>query len=271
MKVLIVTVAGTARRFNRELERETAKCIFYRENPQNALLYQLCVKAEACDTIIIVGGYHYTEVCLFVERYIQQMPNRLHNIEMVFNPNYESYGSAYSLILGIEAAKKLSPEEIIFAEGDLFFDKACFDTIIAAQKDTLSINTIPIQSEKAVVLYEDMHHHVRYLYDTAHKALRINEAFLAIYNSAQVWKFVDMERLFSVVKHLSEKQRMGTNLEIINAYFSEKTTEEIEIVVMKKWINCNTIYDYDDVLRNIISYAFSKNIGLPEGKEHENT
>jgi predicted CopG family antitoxin len=68
-----------------------------------------------------------------------------------------------------------------------------------------------------------------------------------------VWKFVDAKRLFSIIKRLSEKRRAGTNLEIINAYFSGKTAEEIEIVAMKKWINCNTIHDYDDVLEALIS------------------
>ncbi|MDR1073700.1 MAG: hypothetical protein LBL45_08505 [Treponema sp.] len=88
MKVLIITAAGTARRFNRDIEHETAKCIFYHDKPQNALLYQLCAKAEACDAIIIVGGYQYSQVTLFVERYIK--PNFARTIEMrsILNMNH---------------------------------------------------------------------------------------------------------------------------------------------------------------------------------------
>ncbi|MDR1073699.1 MAG: hypothetical protein LBL45_08500 [Treponema sp.] len=133
----------------------------------------------------------------------------------------------------------------------MFFDKAYFDKLVAARKDTLTINTTPIRVEKAAALYEDTRRHFKYLYDTDHKAFFINAPFLGIYNSAQAWKFVDAKRLFFIVKRLSEKRRAGTNLEIINAYFSGKTAEEIEIVIMKNWINCNTIHDYDDVLRSV--------------------
>ncbi|MDR1218276.1 MAG: hypothetical protein LBK73_01560 [Treponema sp.] len=52
----------------------------------------------------------------------------------------------------------------------MFFDKAYFDKLVAARKDTLTINTAPIRAEKAVALYEDMRRHFKYLYDTDHKA-----------------------------------------------------------------------------------------------------
>ena len=41
MKYLIITVAGTATRFNRDTKEETLKCLYYTEEPQYALLAQL--------------------------------------------------------------------------------------------------------------------------------------------------------------------------------------------------------------------------------------
>jgi CTP:molybdopterin cytidylyltransferase MocA len=248
MRILIVTAAGSARRFNRDTNIETAKCIFYHDNPRHALLYQLCEKSKTCDKIIIVGGYKYTEVARFIESH---MPFLSDKIEMVYNQNYETYGSAYSLVLGIEATEKMSPDEIIFAEGDLYFSAESFDKIIISKKEVVTINMLPICAERSVVFYENTDHRFKYLYDTKHSELYIEEPFAAIYNSAQIWKFIDAEKLFLVTKNLSEKQRSGTNLEIINAYFSKKPAEEIEIVVMHDWVNCNTIRDYYDVIKII--------------------
>ena len=41
MKYLIITVAGTATRFNRDTEKETLKCLYYKDSPKFALLNQL--------------------------------------------------------------------------------------------------------------------------------------------------------------------------------------------------------------------------------------
>lgn len=255
MRVLIVTAAGSARRFNRNTDTETAKCIFYRDNPCDALLYQICMKSKACDKIIVVGGYQYNEVTRFIEKYMSFISDK---IETVYNPNYEIYGSAYSLVLGIETAEKMSPDEIIFAEGDLYFSAESFDKIITSRKDVVTINMQSIYAERAVVFYENTDHRFIYLYDTDHKEFFITEPFIAIHNSAQIWKFIDVERLSAVIKNLSEKQRFETNLEIINAYFSEKLVEEIEIVFMRNWINCNTIHDYD----NIVEIIYGRCIGV---------
>ena len=61
MKTLIVTVAGTATRFNRDTEKDTLKCLYYRESPEYSLLYQILDKAENIDRYIIVGGYLYEQ------------------------------------------------------------------------------------------------------------------------------------------------------------------------------------------------------------------
>ena len=41
MRTLIVTVAGTATRFNRDTEKEVLKCLYYKERPEYTLLYQI--------------------------------------------------------------------------------------------------------------------------------------------------------------------------------------------------------------------------------------
>ena len=41
MKYLIITVAGTATRFNRDTEKETLKCLYYKDSPKFALLIAL--------------------------------------------------------------------------------------------------------------------------------------------------------------------------------------------------------------------------------------
>jgi choline kinase len=248
MRVLIITVAGSARRFNRDTNTEIAKCIFYRGSPSNALLYQLCVKSKPCDKIIIVGGYKYDEVTQFVQKHIPFLSDK---IEMVYNPNYEIYGSAYSLVLGIETAENMSPDEVVFVEGDLYFNSESFDKIIASKKDVVTINMQPICAERSVIFYENADNRLVYSYDAKHKEFFITEPFKAIYNSAQVWKFMDVGRLFAVTKELSEKQRRETNLEIINAYLFKKPAKEVEIVFMRDWVNCNTLHDYRRVEKNI--------------------
>ena len=57
MKTLIITVAGTATRFNRDTSRDTLKCLYFQENPQYSLLYQILDKARDIDKYVIVGGY----------------------------------------------------------------------------------------------------------------------------------------------------------------------------------------------------------------------
>lgn len=70
-------------------------------------------------------------------------------------------------------------------------------------------------SNKAVALYTDEYDSIHYLYDSRHKLLFIPEAFKAVYNSAQIWKFISPELLKDVVNNLTNKQMCGTNLEII--------------------------------------------------------
>lgn len=243
MKTLIITVAGTATRFNRDTETDTLKCLYYLERPEYSLLYQILDKVPDVDRYIIVGGYLYEQL----ERFVGQCLSRFQSkIELVYNPYYREYGSGYSLIKGIEALGT-DTEEVIFVEGDLFFDWDSFSAVLESDRNVVTVNRELILSDKAVVLYLDKTGGVHYLYDTDHRLLFVPEPFKAIYNSAQIWKFVSSGLLFDVVKRLSEKQRRGTNLEIIQGYFGSLSCGEYEILPMEVWHNCNTVDDYNHV------------------------
>lgn len=243
MKILIVTVAGTASRFNRDTEKDTLKCLYYRESPEYSLLYQILDKAENIDRYIIVGGYLYEYLEEFVEQNLSCFKSK---IELVFNPYYQEYGSGYSLIKGIEALGE-DAEEVVFVEGDLFFDKQSFSAILESRRNVITVNRELISSDKAVVLYLDQFDGVHYLYDVNHKLLFIPESFKAIYNSAQIWKFVSPGLLSQIVCQLTEKQIQGTNLEIIQGYFGSLSSRDYEVLPVELWYNCNTVVDYDHV------------------------
>lgn len=243
MRTLIVTVAGTATRFNRDTDRDTLKCLYYQESPCYSLLYQILDKARELDEYVIVGGYLFEELSDFVARELKEFAGK---IKLVYNPSYKEYGSGYSLIKGIEAVSPDS-DEIIFVEGDLYFDRDSFDKVMQACRDVITVNREFITSQKAVALYVDMQGHVHYLYDTRHEALLIPEAFRAVYNSAQVWKFLSPKRLQSVVQGLTPSQIQGTNLEIIQGYFGECTLDTLEFIPLEVWYNCNNVSDYNKV------------------------
>ena len=114
-------------------------------------------------------------------------------------------------------------------------------------KSVITINREPIYSNKAVALYINVDGKPRYLYDTNHQTLTVSEPFKAIFNSGQMWKFSSSERLLKTVDSLTKEQLQGTNLEIIQAYFSDMNSEEYDVVTFTDWFNCNTVADYDIV------------------------
>lgn len=247
MKTLIITVAGTATRFNRDTAVPTLKCLYEIGGYKNTLLYQILDKARDYDEYIIVGGYLYNKLQEFTDRYLAEFKDK---IKLVYNSEYSSFGSGYSLILGIKATNPAS-SEILFVEGDLYFDNGDFEKIKRSDKAVFTVNHELITAKKAVVVYESVERKLRYLYDTSHSYLQIPEPFLAVYNSGQVWKFVDVSRLTDVLNSLTPKQVQGTNLEIIQGYFGNLTPEEYEMVVFDTWHNCNTVNDYKTVYAKI--------------------
>lgn len=243
MKTLIITVAGTATRFNRDTQTPTLKCLYEIDGPRNTLLYRILDKARDFDEFVIVGGYLYDTLKDFVEGCLTEFRER---IKLVYNPEYSTFGSGYSLILGIRNADPKT-EEILFVEGDLYFDEKGFTKVKDSSKNVFTVNHELITAMKAVVVYENEDNRLRYLYDTSHSYLCIPEPFLAIYNSGQVWKFRDISKLTKVLNSLSVEQTRGTNLEIIQGYFGDLSPEEYEMVAFATWHNCNTVMDYETV------------------------
>ena len=247
MRTLIITVAGTATRFNRDTASPTLKCLYEIGGYTNTLLYQIMDKARDYDEFVIVGGYMYEKLQNFVTEYLAEFKDK---IKLIFNPKFSTFGSGYSLILGIQAANPHC-KEILFVEGDLFFDYNDFEKIKNSDRSVFTVNHELITAKKAVVVYENISGNLRYLYDTTHSYLQISEPFHAIYNSGQVWKFTNLPKLTKVLNTLSPNQVKGTNLEIIQGYFGDLLPEEFEMVVFNTWHNCNTVKDYEIVYTKI--------------------
>lgn len=237
----IITVAGTSTRFRKSIGKDCLKCIYSEKDENDTLLMRQLSMCKSFDEVIIVGGYKFSELEAFVNKYLKEFPVR---ITLVQNNHYEDYGSGYSLILGIQEAEKLGVNQIVFLEGDLFFDSNTFKTIIENNNNVVTINTDPIEAKKAVAFYINEHGTINYIYDTAHSALSINEPFLGIYNSGQVWKFSDTAKVYKLTSELTQKEIEGTNLVLVQKYFGSLSQEEYQVFRFADWINCNTVEDY---------------------------
>lgn len=248
MKSLIITVAGMSSRFNKDTKENVLKCLYYEDTPANSLLsLQVHKTYDLVDEIIVVGGYKYEDL----ERFIRtEMKDVNHKMKLVYNDHYFDYGSGYSLLKGIEMVSEKA-DEITFIEGDLFFDTDSVEQIINSKKDVISVNNEPILSNKAVALYFDAQNYPHYIYDTSHSCLEIHEPFTAIYNSGQMWKFMNPNRVREICQYLTPEQVQGTNLEIIQYYFGVFEISQLDIVRVNLWFNCNTVSDYRDSLKSL--------------------
>ena len=135
MKYLIITVAGTSTRFNRDTKEDTLKCLYYIDEPQYSLLSQLLKNCGQYDKYIIVGGYLYEKLDKFVKDELSVYGDKL---ELVYNDHFKDYGSGYSLYKGIEAIKESG--DVTFVEGDLFFMASNFKQVYESAKSVISIN-----------------------------------------------------------------------------------------------------------------------------------
>ncbi|MBO4552035.1 MAG: hypothetical protein J5673_02420 [Candidatus Methanomethylophilaceae archaeon] len=241
MKVLVITVAGSSTRFSKSIGRKCLKCIYTEGGAEDTLLYRLLSMNDGYDKYVIVGGYRYDELLKFAEASLGPYKDK---IMMVMNEKYADYGSGYSLLLGLEESMKLNPDEITFVEGDLALSKDDLDKVFASDKDVITYNLKTIRSDESVVFYFDADDKPKYVYDTNHKLLNIKEPFRSIYNSGQVWKFRDMGKLKKIIDGLDENGRKDTNLIFINGYFSTMVQDDIELIPLNKWFNCNTVSDY---------------------------
>lgn len=246
MKSLIITVAGMSSRFNKHIKEEVLKCLYYEDTPANSLIsLQVHKVFDFVDEIVVVGGYRYEDLEKFIS---QEMKDVSHKIKLIYNNHYYDYGSGYSLLKGIEAVSKKA-DEITFIEGDLFFDAESVEKIISSKNDVISVNSDPILSNKAVALYFDANNYPHYIYDSCHSCLEIHEPFKSIYNSGQIWKFMNLQRVRDICQSLTPEQEKGTNLEIIQKYFGEYKSSRLDIVRINLWFNCNTVADYHEAIK----------------------
>lgn len=237
----IITVAGTSTRFRKSIGKDCLKCIYSEKDEQDTLLMRQLSMCKTFDEVIIVGGYKFSELKSFVNKYLNEYPVK---ITLVQNEHYEDWGSGYSLILGIQEAEKLNVEKIVFLEGDLFFDSNSFRKIVETNNNVVTVNNDPIEAKKAVAFYINEDGKINYIYDTAHSSLSINEPFLGIYNSGQVWKFSDAAKLYKFTSELNQKEIEGTNLVLVQKYFGSLNQNEYQVIRFADWINCNTVDDY---------------------------
>lgn len=247
MKIAIITVAGISSRFNKEIpeENKILKCLYYEENPKETLLYQILRKLNSYDKIIVVGGYKYQKL----EHYVSNsLPRDMsENILLLDNPRFADLSSGYSLYLGIKRALDdfEDIEEILFVEGDLDIDFESFLNVVNSKRNVLTFNFEPIYSNKAVVLYQNELDEYHYLFNSDHGMLSIDESFKAIFNSGQTWKFKDMRLLEIANDNFKKNHIEDTNLTIIQKYFDLlESSEDIELIGLKHWVNCNTRNDY---------------------------
>lgn len=248
MKALIVTVAGTARRFSESVGKDTLKCLYYKNAPEESLLCQMLRHRADFDKYIIVGGFLFDELVDFIEENLKEFADK---ITLVKNEYFAEYGSCYSLYLGIKKAGELCCEQIVFAEGDLFLDEETFQKIYDAANDAVTSNGEDIYADKAVAFYYDTMSGIHYIYDTDHETLCIKEPFTAIFNSGQVWKFKNRELLLQIAEGLSKEELAGTNLVIIQKYFSALDKGGYQQFKFKTWINCNTLADFEKMLEEL--------------------
>ena len=148
------------------------------------------------------------------------------------------------MYLGLREIEDKDYDEVIFAEGDLYVDPKSFGEIYDHVGNVITCNTEPILASKAVAFYYDKDYAIHYIYDTAHSILEINEPFQGIFNSGQIWKFADADKLKKVVQSIPEREWRGTNLVLIQEYFGSLSKSEYDIITFAKWVNCNTISDY---------------------------
>lgn len=239
MRILLVTVAGLSSRFSQSVGYPCLKCLYHMRDKTKTLLYRITHMYDF-DRYIIVGGYQYEKLVETIECDYGAIKKK---VSLVRNDRYEETGSGYSLYLGLCEAFKWGFSELVFAEGDLIVDRESFTRVCEAPGDVVTVNRDAIQANKAVAFYFDRENRIHYIYDTSHSFLEIREPFLSIYNSGQIWKFSAPELLRRIMDDLGEEGQSGTNLSIIQAYFSE--SGNYEIIPFDKWVNCNTVQDYN--------------------------
>ena len=241
MKTVIVAVAGMSSRFNQDMAEPVLKGIYTEGDVRKTLLYSILRKCKGFDRVVLVGGYQYEKLVEYVSACKEDFPFQ---IQMVYNSNYQEFGTGYTLKLGLEQCLQDNSSEITLIEGDLFFDEASLDDVKRSTRSVATYNNKTIYSNKAVIAYINEAHELKYKFSTNHGSVEITEPFLAIYNSGQIWKFADTGVVRQLVSDSPETMWQGTNLKFIEEYFHQISEEERELLPLKTWENCNTKADY---------------------------
>ncbi|MBR3088919.1 MAG: phosphoenolpyruvate mutase [Prevotella sp.] len=144
MKVLILN-SGLGHRMG-VLTSEHPKCMTEISNNETILSRQLRLIAEAgINDVVITTGY-YDDVLV---KYCRHLDLPLH-IEFVKNPEYDKTNYIYS----IYCAKHLLDDDIILMHGDLVFENAVFDALIANEGSCMAVSStaeLPEKDFKAVI------------------------------------------------------------------------------------------------------------------------
>ncbi|MBD5141801.1 MAG: NTP transferase domain-containing protein [Ruminococcus sp.] len=243
MKTAVITAAGISSRFNEGIPESEKQLKGIYGGGDRTLLYHLVRKCLFADKIIVVGGYKFDDL---KEYLLGLKPEIRDKIALVYNENYKTLSSGYSLYLGLAEAFKCQSDEILFIEGDLDVDRDSLDNVIKSRNSVLTYNYEPIYANKAVVLYKDSNERFRYAFNSSHGMLEIKEPFSCILNSGQIWKFTDIEKLKAANDSFFSEEKNGTNLRIIQNYIDHGT--EADLIGLKRWTNCNTREDYDKIV-----------------------
>ena len=144
MKILILN-SGLGHRMG-VLTSEHPKCMTEISNNETILSRQLRMIAEAgINDVVITTGY-YDDVLV---KYCRHLDLPLH-IEFVKNPEYDKTNYIYS----IYCAKHLLDDDIILMHGDLVFENAVFDALIANEGSCMAVSStaeLPEKDFKAVI------------------------------------------------------------------------------------------------------------------------
>lgn len=248
---MLITVAGQSTRFCRSSGQDLPKCLYHENDIEESLLWRLLHQDVAFDRYIIVGGFRYEILKETLTRDFRDMEDR---IVLLNNSEYAKYGSGYSLYRGLAEALNTPCDEIVFAEGDLFFDKESFAFVHACSGNVITYINRPILASESVAFYFGRDERIHYIYDTDHAALSIEGSFTSIYNSGQVWKFSDRQWLESIFTTLPAEAWEGTNLAFIEAYFNSLKPADYKLVELKKWVNCNTVDDFHKIREGVTEY-----------------
>lgn len=241
MRAFITTAAGRSTRFNQGCGEPVLKCLYRTGETDECILHRLLRQAvgAGCDRLIVVGGYFYEALREAVDRFAADSGRR---VELVFNPRWSDSGSMYSLYYGVEAA--VGASEVLFCEGDIITDDESFRRLAAADGDAFAIALEPIFADRAVVAYQGSDDRLHYLYSTGHGAITFPGSVKAVFHSAQGWKIGDGETFARMNARLTEEERVGTNLVLLERYLTRVPVGALTPVVMRRWINCNTRADF---------------------------